>query len=298
MSNSKPQKRSVNGILLLNKPIGISSNKALQIVKHLYNAKKAGHTGSLDPLASGMLPICFGMATKYSQYLLTSHKQYVVTAKLGIKTTTGDAEGEVLAEKPVPALTLAAIDTACEAFRGDIMQIPPMYSALKHKGKPLYEYARQGITIEREARPLTVFSLEVLDVNQDLVSFRVHCSKGTYVRTLIEDIGEALGCGAHVATLHRPSVGAYREEDMITLDDLRDVTDLTELDTLLLPIETAVSHYPAITVSVTHLDLLRQGQAVNAPVSIDNGIVRVVDDRRFRGIAEINDGRLVKRHFV
>ena len=229
-------KRDVNGILLLDKPIGITSNAALQTVKRLYAAKKAGHTGSLDPLATGMLPICFGKATKISAQLLDADKTYQVTAQLGIKTATGDKEGEIIAEKPVATFTLSQMEKTLENFRGPIQQIPPMYSALKHQGQPLYKLARRGITIERLPRSVTIHQLDLINFADDVIELYVRCSKGTYIRTLIEDIGEALGCGAHVISLRRLTVAKFLEKNMITLDQVCNLQQqLEELDQYLLP---------------------------------------------------------------
>ena len=213
-------KRDVNGILLLDKPKGLSSNAALQQVKRLYCARKAGHTGSLDPLASGMLPICFGKATKMSQQWLNADKIYHVRAQLGIQTTTGDAEGSIVAEKAVPDLTPKIIEQTLNRFRGEIQQVPPMYSALKHQGQPLYKLARRGITIERLPRAVIIHHLSLLSYENHQLELQVHCSKGTYIRTLIEDIGEALHCGAHVVELRRLSVGNFSAEQMISLEQL------------------------------------------------------------------------------
>ncbi|MGB5440817.1 MAG: tRNA pseudouridine(55) synthase TruB, partial [Gammaproteobacteria bacterium] len=207
--------RPVNGILLLDKPAGVTSNAALQIVKKLYRARKAGHTGSLDPLATGLLPICFGEATKISGFLLDADKDYLVTCKLGERTTTGDAEGEVEQRRPVERVTEKLVRKAMQGFIGDIEQIPPMYSALKHKGERLYKLARQGIEVERAPRQVTIFEMELTDFSLPEATFRVHCSKGTYVRTLIEDIGEVLGCGAHVIRLRRLGVGPFDSSGMI-----------------------------------------------------------------------------------
>ena len=209
MNPPKTIKRAVNGILLLDKPPTMSSNRALQTVKHLFAARKAGHTGSLDPLASGLLPVCFGEATKFCQYLLSADKTYLVTMRLGIRTDTGDTEGEVISERPVPEVTSAILEKIFDQFRGEIEQVPSMYSALKHQGQPLYKLARQGITVARESRRLTIFRLTVLNFTADSVQFELHCSKGTYVRTLVDDFGEVLGCGAHVTQLRRIGVGAF-----------------------------------------------------------------------------------------
>jgi len=217
--------RPVDGILLLDKPLHLSSNQALQKVKHLFQAKKAGHTGSLDPLATGMLPLCFGKATKLAQGLLGVDKKYVVTAKLGEMTTTGDAEGDVIETKPVPAVTIEALQAVLMRFTGEIQQTPPMYSAVKMGGKPLYELARQGITVERQSRPVTIYVISLKELALPFVTLEVHCSKGTYIRTLVEDIGRALGCGAYVTALRRTVVGNFLEDSMLTLDQLRELFD-------------------------------------------------------------------------
>ena len=211
--------RSINGIVLLDKPTDISSNHALQRVKRIFFANKAGHTGALDPLATGMLPICLGEATKFSQFLLDSDKRYIVTAKLGVRTTTSDSQGDVVTERAVNVnkqQLMAALDT----FRGDIMQVPSMYSALKHKGQPLYKYAREGITIDREARPITVYEINLLRFEGDEVDLDVHVSKGTYIRTIVDDLGELLGCGAHVSMLRRTQVADYPYDRMVTIAQL------------------------------------------------------------------------------
>jgi tRNA pseudouridine55 synthase len=290
-------KQNIQGILLLNKPIGITSNAALQKVKRLFRAKKAGHTGSLDPLATGMLPICFGEATKFSQFLLDSDKQYFVTMKLGIKTTTGDAEGEVISERPVN-VTREQIEKVASEFLGPIQQIPPMFSAVKHQGKPLYELARKGIEIERAPRTVMIHSLELGEVRETEVSFSIHCSKGTYVRTLAEDMGEKLGCGAHVIGLHRIAVVPYQDKKMHTLADLEAIAH-TELMSHLLPVETSLDSYPAVNLSTAAVFYLKTGQAVMAPHLPTQGFVRIYDNHQFLGVGEImEDGKLAPRRLV
>ena len=216
-----PRGRSVNGILLLDKPLGITSNDALQRVKRVYHAQKAGHTGSLDPLAGGLLPVCFGSATKLSTYLLDADKRYLVRVRLGVTTTTGDAEGEVQHTRRVDQVTQQAVLDLLPRFTGRIQQLPPMYSALKHQGKRLYELARQGIEVEREPREITIYSLQLVDFALPEFELDVVCSKGTYVRTLAEDMGEALGCGAHVIGLRRTGVGPYGENAMVGMAALQ-----------------------------------------------------------------------------
>src|SRR3989338_3679278 len=210
----------MHGLFLLDKPLGITSNAALQKVKRLFKIKKAGHTGTLDPLATGMLPIAFGEATKFSQHLLDADKTYSVTMQLGVRTNTSDSEGEIISTRPVPNFSLEKINCAFNAFRGQINQIPSMFSALKHNGVPLYEYARKGITIDRPSRPITVYELTVLSIENNHVQFTVKCSKGTYVRTLVDDVGEKLNCGAHVTQLRRLSVGPFLENQMMTMEKL------------------------------------------------------------------------------
>ncbi len=235
-------RRAVHGVLLLDKPLGLSSNHALQRAKRLFNAEKAGHTGTLDPLASGLLPLCFGAATKFSQASLDADKRYVATLHLGVTTTTGDLEGEVLERRPV-AVDRDALDAVLARFTGPIEQRPPMHSALKHEGRALYEYARQGIEVERAARRITIHALDILDWQDELLTLDVRCSKGTYVRTLAEDIGAALGCGAHLAALRRTGSGALKVDDAITLDAL-DALPETERDQHLLAPDVLLADWP------------------------------------------------------
>ena len=268
--------RDVNGILVIDKPQGVTSNGILQQVKRLYGAAKAGHTGALDPLATGVLPLCFGEATKFSQMMLDSDKAYITTAKLGIRTETGDSEGAVVEEKPVPALTEAQVEAVLENFRGDIQQVPSMYSALKHQGKPLYEYAREGIVIDRPARPVTIYELTLLAVREQELDLAVTCTKGTYIRSLVEDIGEALGCGAHVSALRRTLASGY------TLANARDVKDLEamrergeSLDGLLLPPESALTMFPEHRLAGPALVSILNGQPVRIPGQSLEGFVRI-----------------------
>lgn len=221
--------RAINGVFLLDKPLGESSNNVLQKVRAMYGAAKAGHTGALDPLASGMLPICLGEATKFSQFLLDADKTYEVTATLGIRTTTSDADGEVVSTLPVTS-TEDDIRAACLSFVGASKQIPSMFSALKHEGKPLYWYARQGIEIDRPARDITIFALDILRIEGVELDMRVHCSKGTYIRSLVDDIGQVLGCGAYVSRLHRSQVAGYPSDKMMSLDALQTLVDTHRID--------------------------------------------------------------------
>ena len=263
---SKPRKRGrdIHGVFLLDKPQGMSSNDIMQKVKRIFQANKAGHTGALDPLATGMLPICLGEATKFSQFLLDADKRYLVTAKLGERTDTSDAEGQIVETRDVNVKT-PEILTALEQFRGNILQVPTMFSALKYNGKPLYEYARQGITVEREARPITIFELNFIEYNAPYLTLEVHCSKGTYIRTLVDDLGETLGCGAHVTMLRRTAVADYPTEKMLdwhALQSLAEPQDLSLLDALLLPMDTAVAKLPALTLNESQTQGIGFGQRI------------------------------------
>ena len=249
----------VDGILLLDKPLGRSSNSALQRVRHLFNAKKAGHTGSLDPLATGVLPICFGQASKVTAFLLDSDKRYFCTAQLGITTTTDDKEGEILQTRDVQTFTTDDIEKVLENFRGKIEQIPPMYSALKHNGQPLYKLARQGIDIERAPRPVTIHQLTLVEKTTDSITLDVSCSKGTYIRTLAQDIGEALGCGAHLSMLRRTDVSPFDCSKIYTLKEIEKLAENDELESILLPIDSALINFPGIQLSEADVELIRNG---------------------------------------
>jgi tRNA pseudouridine55 synthase len=298
----RPPRRDVHGVLLLDKPIGLTSNDALQRVKRLFAAKKAGHTGSLDPLASGMLPLCFGEATKVSGFLLDADKYYVVTCKLGSRTATADAEGEVIETRPVPALDARLIEQALAGFRGEIMQVPPMYSALRHQGQRLYDLAREGIEVPREARPLTIHELHLKGFTADSLSLAVRCSKGTYIRTLVEDVADALGTCAHVTVLRRLAVGPFGlGSAMYSLADLelgaRD--GAAGLDALLLPVDSAVAHWPMAELTGDAAWYFTKGQPVFVPGAPAQGRLRVYADRRFLGVGEIiSDGRLAPRRLL
>jgi tRNA pseudouridine55 synthase len=290
----------VNGILLLDKPIGMTSNAALQVVKRLFGARKAGHTGSLDPLATGLLPICLGEATKVSAYLLDADKRYWVRIRLGVTTATGDADGEVLETSPVAAVDAARLEQVLAGLRGESDQVPPMYSALRHQGQRLYQLAREGIEVERAPRRITLHALEALAIEGDEIELAVHCSKGTYVRTLAEDIGAALGCGAHVIGLRRTGVGPYTEAGMLTLDALRDQAEAEgaqALDRHLLPIVSALAHWPQVRLSADAAYYLRQGQAVVVPRAPTSGwLCLFADDGAFIGVGQVqDDGRVAPR---
>jgi tRNA pseudouridine55 synthase len=291
--NAKPLKKPrdlVDGVLLIDKPVGLSSNDALTKVKRIVNAKKAGHTGTLDPFATGLLPLCFGEATKFSQDLLEADKTYVAVVHLGVTTNTGDTEGEVIATKPVE-VTLEQIEAALGHFRGPIMQIPPMYSALKRDGKAYYEYAREGIVLEREARPVTIHSLDFVSYEAPMLTIRVCCSKGTYVRVLGEDIGARLGCGAHLNALRRVQVGTLTTDGMVTLEQLQAHENPLSL---LAPVDALLSSFPGLDLTPELAARFLNGQrlALNRePVSLPDqqGRVRVYHDDRLLGTAILQD---------
>ena len=295
----KPRGRAVNGILVLDKPVGVGSNETLQRVKRLYRARKAGHTGSLDRLASGLLPICFGEATKLSGYLLNADKHYVATFLLGVTTSTGDAEGTVVSQRPVPDFTASAIERAAARFRGRIEQIPPMHSALKHKGKRLYQLAHAGIVVERQPREVTIHRFDVVRAEGEQVEVEVVCSKGTYVRTLAEDFGTALGCGASVKELRRVGAGPFTAGDMHELSSLEALFEQgpRALDELLRPMEAAVSQWPSVELSEGVAFYLCKGQPVLVPHSPTEGWVRIHAERAgFIGVGEVlDDGRIAPR---
>jgi tRNA pseudouridine55 synthase len=302
--------RPINGVLLLDKPYEMSSNHALQAVKRIYFAQKAGHTGALDPLATGMLPICLGEGTKFSQFLLDTDKTYQVVAKLGIRTTTSDADGEIVSEKAVN-VSDEALNDALNSFRGTTKQVPSMYSALKYKGQPLYKYAREGIDVPREARDITVFNLQLLRFDKDNreVELEIHVSKGTYIRTIVDDLGELLGCGAHVADLRRLAVGEYPIDKMVTLEQLetlfeqaktQDIAPSELLDPLLLPMQSAVKGMPCVYVDAMSANFLRHGNPVQGYRAPAQGSVQVYigeneqdESAEFIGVGHINDDGLV-----
>jgi len=294
--------RPINGILLLDKPAGMTSNGALQETKRLFNAAKAGHTGSLDPLATGVLPLCFGEATKFSQYLLDANKRYRTTAKLGVVTETGDADGEIVKTRDVPEINRQILESVLEQFRGEISQIPSMYSAIKVDGQPLYKLARQGIEIERKSRIVTIFNLEVISQAEDEIELDVSCSKGTYVRTLVEDIGEKLDCGAHVSALRRTRAGPYGIDQAITLDELADLSDEERLS-LLRPESSAVCDWPSVELTELTASYLKQGQPVQIAGAPTEGWVSIFSESKdsgiFLGVGEIlEDGRIAPRRLV
>lgn len=287
--------RQVDGIIVLDKPAGDSSNRSLQQVKKLLDAAKAGHTGSLDPLATGVLPLCFGEATKVSQYLLDADKQYRTTIKLGVKTASGDSQSEVLSTSE-EKVTLEEVETCLDTFRGEIKQIPSMYSALKHHGVPLYKLARKGQEVERKERNVTVYRLELLDFRGDEVDLEIDCSKGTYIRTIADDLGDKLGVGGHVIALRRLKSGPFHEDQAVTLETLQDIHDkdgLEALDRFLHPADLAVEALEKVDLPTFTADFIRQGQPVIARGLPTSGDVRLYDEGRFFGIGKIlDDGRV------
>ncbi len=289
----KSTRQPIDGVLLLNKPVGITSNAALQKAKWLLNAKKAGHTGTLDPFADGLLPLCFGEATKFSAYLLDADKHYRATMRLGITTTTGDPEGEILAERPV-ASGCDDIRAVLPRFRGEIEQIPPMHSALKHQGRPLYEYARAGIEIERPPRKVKINALDLVECSPPVVVFDVQCSAGTYIRTLAQDIGAALGCGAHLTGLTRTAVGGFQLAQAHSLTAL-EALPAAERTNVLLPLDAMLTHLPVVDLSADETMALIQGRSV--PFALQQqGLVRLyAPGNDFIGLAEAGAGQLVPR---
>lgn len=291
-------KRNVNGVLLLDKPLGFSSNQALQKVKWLFQAAKAGHTGTLDPLATGVLPICLGEATKFAQYLTDADKTYDATIKLGVVTTTGDAEGDVISTLPVN-VTAKQFELACQPFLGEISQVPPMYSALKHEGKALYEYAREGIEIERKSRTVTIKAIVVHGLVNDVAKLTVTCSKGTYIRTLAEDIGHVLGCGGHLIALRRTATAAYPIDQTITLSQLEALTQ-AERDGLLLPVDSAIETLPMVVLSNDAAFYLMQGQPIWQSGKVPNSDLRLYDEHeQFLGLGYLqSDGKIAPKRLL
>ena len=297
--------RDVSGVLVVDKPQGWSSNDAVQRAKRMFNARKVGHTGALDPLATGVLPLCFGEATKFSQYLLSSDKKYWVRVKLGVATDSGDADGKVIATKEVVDVDTGRIENALRFFRGEIDQTPPMFSAIKHKGQPLYKLARQGIEVERQARRVMIYSNDLLVFGDDQLELEIHCSKGTYIRTVVDELGQLLGCGAHVIALRRGMAGPYDESDLVTFDELdAALTDKGGLDSYLQPVSSTVRGWPEVRLTDNTAHYLRQGQPVVVPHAPSSGWVRlaeIADDEstRFIGVGEVLvDGRIAPRRLV
>ena len=303
MARRKRKGRAVDGVLLLDKPAGVTSNKALQDIKHLFRAAKAGHTGSLDPLATGMLPVCLGEATKISAFLLDADKRYRVACRLGATTTTGDADGEITRTMDCSHITNADIERVLPDFRGTIEQVPPMYSAVKHQGQRLYALAREGVEVERKPRAVRIHELKLLSLQEGVLEFEVACSKGTYIRTLVEDIARSVDCGAHVVRLRRLSVGPF-DGNMVTIDELEAAAAAGEggfaaLDRFLLPIDSAIAHWPDVHLDPDSAFYMRQGQPIQVAHAPSTGWVRIYDESRFLGVGEIqDDGRVAPRRMI
>lgn len=294
----------MHGIVVLDKALGGSSNHALQQVKRLFDANKAGHTGALDPLATGVLPLCLGEATKVSQFLLDSDKAYRARIKLGVRTDTADSEGEVIATADAGAVTEAQIQSALTQFEGDIEQVPPMYSALKRDGQPLYKLAREGKTVEREPRAITVYSIELTDFDpqsQEL-EIEVDCSKGTYIRTIADDLGQIIGCGAHIIALRRLKAGAFTLADSQSLEELeaaKQADGFTAIDAMLMPMDKAIDTLPAVHLPAYTAQFLKQGQAVQVNKPPADGLLRLYEDEEFIGIGVIDDdGKVAPKRLI
>jgi tRNA pseudouridine55 synthase len=303
MGRRRNRGRNISGVLLLDKPIGLTSNKALQEVKFLFKAAKAGHTGSLDPLATGLLPICFGEATKLSAFLLDADKHYRVRVKLGETTTTADAEGEVVEIADPSGVREADLRAVLAEFQGEQDQLPPMYSAIKHQGERLYKLARKGLEVEREPRTIRIHSLQLLDFSLPVFEMDVHCSKGTYVRTLAEDIGKQLGCGAYVSGLRRTGVGPYDDQSMVTLDEVRQAFSeklFKEMDDWLLPLESALAEWPQVALTADAAFYMKQGQPILVPNAPTSGWVRLyTNETDFLGVGQVlDDGRVAPKRLM
>ena len=296
MGRRRRKGRNVHGILPFDKPAGITSNGALQRVRRIYDARKAGHTGSLDMIATGLLPICMGEATKVSGFLLEADKRYAVSCRLGTATDTGDSAGKIILRRPVPKLTREIVETELNAFRGEIEQVPPMFSAIKHHGKRMYELARQGLEVERPARRVHVYELTLTDVQDDRLQLMVLCSKGTYVRTLVADLGMRLGCGAHVEALRRLQAGPFLSEQMVSLERLEEIAEegLEALDAQLYGPDAALENYPEANLKRDVAWYLLKGQPVLVPQTPTDGYMRLYDEkRRFLGVGIVlDDGRI------
>ena len=299
MARKNNKGRALNGLLLLDKPTSESSNRVLQKVKRIFNASKAGHTGTLDPLATGLLVICFGRTTKIADYLLAVDKQYRVVIKLGVTTDSADADGEILDQRDASNVTDAQILQHAASLSGAIEQVPPMYSALKHQGSRLYELARKGVEVERAPRKVEIHSFDLIKHQQDIVTMQVHCSKGTYIRTLVEDLGKLLSCGAHVVELRRTSLGPFTDPIMYSLEELeqRAENGLSELDRILLPTDQALLGWPAVSVLESQMVDMKNGHPLQLPNLPSEGLVRIYDaDQQFYGIGKIReDGRMAPK---
>lgn len=301
MKRHNSSKLDINGVLLLDKPIGMSSNAALQVAKTLLKARKAGHSGSLDPLATGMLPLCFGEATKFSQYVLDADKCYRVTGQLGIKTSTADKEGEVIEKHEDFTISQETLEQVLANYRGEISQIPSMFSALKHNGVPLYKLARQGIEVERPARKVMIHSLALLSFDGVLFELEVTCSKGTYIRNLVEDIGNDLKVCAHVAELRRLYVNPYHQHKMINLDQLKALVEAEDQNSLqnVLPIESMLADYPIVELNETMAQFISNGQPIQSENQEHKGLLKLINSSgKLLGVGEVDDGRIIPRRLV
>ena len=293
----KSMKREIDGVFLLDKPLGFSSNQALKKIQWLFNAKKAGHTGTLDPMASGLLPICLGEATKFSHRLLDANKSYIATIQLGITTSTGDQEGEVISEKEV-VLNEAQLKDTLKKFIGDMTQIPPMYSALKFEGKPLYEYAREGIEIERKSRQIKIFDIKLINIEKSIITIEVLCSKGTYIRTLAEDIGQTMGCGAHLKGLERTQTGNFQLSEALSIEAL-EAMPMASREKALMPIDVLLEELSSIKLNMAELDAIKKGQSIDFNSKNDKEVRLYSPSGQFVGIGQPDlKGRLFPKRLI
>ena len=293
----KSLKREIDGVFLLDKPLGFSSNQALKKIQWLFNAKKAGHTGTLDPMATGLLPICLGEATKFSHRLLDAHKSYIATIQLGITTSTGDQEGEVISEKEV-VLNEAQLKDTLKKFMGDMTQIPPMYSALKFEGKPLYEYAREGIEIERKSRQIKIFDIKLINIEKSIITIEVLCSKGTYIRTLAEDIGQTMGCGAHLKGLERTQTGNFQLSEALSIEAL-EAMPMASREKALMPIDVLLEELSSIKLNMAELDAIKKGQSIDFISKNDKEVRLYSPSGQFVGVGQSDlKGRLFPKRLI
>ena len=293
----KSLKREIDGVFLLDKPLGFSSNQALKKIQWLFNAKKAGHTGTLDPMATGLLPICLGEATKFSHRLLDAHKSYIATIQLGITTSTGDQEGEVISEKKV-VVNEAQLKDTLKKFMGDMTQIPPMYSALKFEGKPLYEYAREGIEIERKSRQIKIFDIKLINIEKSIITIEVLCSKGTYIRTLAEDIGQTMGCGAHLKGLERTQTGNFQLSEALSIEAL-EAMPMASREKALMPIDVLLEELSSIKLNMAELDAIKKGQSIDFMSKNDKEVRLYSPSGQFVGVGQPDlKGRLFPKRLI
>ena len=293
----KSLKREIDGVFLLDKPLGFSSNQALKKIQWLFNAKKAGHTGTLDPMATGLLPICLGEATKFSHRLLDAHKSYIATIQLGITTSTGDQEGEVISEKEV-VLNEAQLKDTLKKFMGDMTQIPPMYSALKFEGKPLYEYAREGIEIERKSRQIKIFDIKLINIEKSIITIEVLCSKGTYIRTLAEDIGQTMGCGAYLKALERTQTGNFQLSEALSIEAL-EAMPMASREKALMPIDVLLEELSSIKLNMAELDAIKKGQRIDFMSKNDKEVRLYSPSGQFVGVGQPDlKGRLFPKRLI